>query len=125
MSGSIGQITWRDLTVPDAELVRDFYCDVVGWKAEPVEMGGYSDFNIMAPGSAEPVAGICHTRGCNAKMPAQWIMYVTVASVGESIKKSQALGGKLIDGPRSMGGDQKICVLQDPAGAYLGLAGPE
>ena len=36
----IGTIVWCDLTVNDAETVRDFYAAVVGWKAEPVEMGG-------------------------------------------------------------------------------------
>jgi predicted enzyme related to lactoylglutathione lyase len=124
MSDTIGQIAWRDLTVPDAPRVRDFYCEVVGWKAESVDMGGYSDFNLIAPGSKEPLTGICHTRGCNAKMPAQWIMYVTVASVEASIKASQALGGKLIDGPRKID-DQQFCVIQDPAGAFVGLVGPE
>jgi predicted enzyme related to lactoylglutathione lyase len=34
-----GTITWQDLTVPDAEALRDFYASVVGWKAQPVRMG--------------------------------------------------------------------------------------
>ena len=28
---AIGSITWRDLTVKDAEKFRDFYAKVVGW----------------------------------------------------------------------------------------------
>jgi len=33
-------ISWGDLTVRNAEAVREFYKDVVGWKPEPVSMGG-------------------------------------------------------------------------------------
>lgn len=34
----IGSLGWTDLTVPDAERIRDFYQAVVGWRAEPVDM---------------------------------------------------------------------------------------
>jgi len=34
----IGAIEWRDLTVEDAEQVRDFYADVVGWQTVGVSM---------------------------------------------------------------------------------------
>lgn len=31
---------WFDLTVADAAPLRDFYCDVTGLVADPVDMGG-------------------------------------------------------------------------------------
>ena len=31
----VGEILRTDLTVSKAEKVRDFYCDVVGWKSMP------------------------------------------------------------------------------------------
>jgi predicted enzyme related to lactoylglutathione lyase len=34
-----GTITWQDLTVGDAEAIRDFYAAVVGWTPESVKMG--------------------------------------------------------------------------------------
>ena len=46
-----GSITWQDLTVEDAEKVRDFYASVVGWKAEAVHMPGYADFVMTAAGA--------------------------------------------------------------------------
>lgn len=42
----VGTIAWRDLTVPNAEQVRDFYKGVVGWDSSPQDMGGYDDFNM-------------------------------------------------------------------------------
>jgi hypothetical protein len=119
----VGSIMWRDLTVPDADRVRDFYADVVGWRAEPVDMGGYSDFNMLAPGSDEPTAGICFRRGGNADLPSQWLIYITVADLDRSLERCAALGGKLIAGPKKMG-KARYCVIADPAGAVCGLFEP-
>ena len=118
-----GKIEWRDLTVGDAESITHFYCEVVGWRSSPVSMGEYNDFNIL-DSNGETVAGICHARGGNAGLPSQWLMYVRVANVKDSIAKCEQLGGKVIDGPREMCGEQ-FCVVQDPQGAVLGLMSKE
>ena len=55
----IGTIGWRDLTVENAEQVRDFYSKVVGWSHQAVSMGDYDDFSMIA-GNGETVAGVCH-----------------------------------------------------------------
>jgi uncharacterized protein len=120
----IGTVAWRDLTVDDAERVRDFYQQVVGWEAVPVEMGGYSDFNMRPPGADAPVAGICHARGPNSDLPAQWLMYIVVADVERSAADVVRLGGRVISGPRSMGG-ARWCVIADPAGAVCALYEPQ
>jgi predicted enzyme related to lactoylglutathione lyase len=70
MTPSEDRSPWADLTVEQAEEIRDFYCEVVGWQPSAVEMGGYSDFNMSVPGAAGPQAGICHARGANAGLPA-------------------------------------------------------
>ena len=119
----IGSIVWQDLTVPNAPEVRDFYCQVVGWTYTDHDMAEYNDFNINLPGTAETVAGICHARGANANVPPQWLVYISVADVAESARRCEELGGKVIDGPRSMGG-ATFCVIQDPAGAVAALFGP-
>ena len=119
-SKNIGKIEWLDLTVNDASRVRDFYKRVVGWKHEDVEMGSYSDFCMNLPESGTTVAGICHARGSNAKIPPQWLVYVRVESVADSAASCEKLGGKIIDGPRRMAGSN-FCVIQDPAGAYMAL----
>jgi hypothetical protein len=67
---SLGSIAWQDLTVPDAERIRDFYAQVAGSQPEPVSMGESSDYTMSAAGGAV-VAGVCHARGENAKLPPQ------------------------------------------------------
>ena len=117
----IGSIAWTDLTIENAEAVRDFYSDVVGWKPSPVRMGDYSDFNMNAPGSGNAVAGICHARGSNADLPAQWMMYIIVADIENSTTRCEELGGKLVTPIKNMGGQGRYCVIQDPAGAVAAL----
>lgn len=116
----IGTPAWRDLTVPDAGKLRDFYTSVVGWGSLEVEMGGYSDFSMVAPGTGEAVAGICHARGTNENLPPQWLMYVVVEDVDRSAAKCAELGGEVIDGPRALG-QGRFCVIKDPAGAVCAL----
>ena len=119
----IGTIGWQDLTVPDAERVRDFYTAVVGWRTEPVDMGGYPDFNMIAPASGKTVAGICHARGVNADLPAQWLLYLIVADLDASLEACRAGNGVVVAGPREMGG-ARFAVIRDPAGAVAGLYQP-
>ncbi len=116
----IGSVVWRDLTVPDAETVRDFYAQVVGWETQPHDMGEYEDYVMLAPGTSDAVAGVCHARGTNADIPPQWIVYVTVEDVEASAARCVELGGAVLDGPRPMGA-KSLCILRDPAGAVLGL----
>jgi predicted enzyme related to lactoylglutathione lyase len=117
----IGAITWFDLTVPDADKVRDFYSSVTGWKPEPVGMGEYNDYNMTEPESGKPAAGICHARGFNKDLPAQWLMYIIVADIEASAERCRALGGKLLTDIKSMGEMGRYCVIQDPAGAVAAL----
>jgi len=115
-----GHIGWVDLTVPDADGVRDFYTAVTGWKVENVAMGGYSDYCMTARDGAQ-VAGVCHRRGPNENLPAVWLVYIVVDDLEASMAACRAKGGKVLDGPRSMGGTSRICVIQDPAGAVAAL----
>ena len=124
MKQEVGSINWTDLTVPEAEKVKDFYSAVVGWKFAPVDMGGYNDFNMNLPSNGKTVAGICHKQGVNAGLPSQWMIYITVADVDRSAAQCLALGGQVLVGPKSMGGYGRYCVIQDPAGAVAALFQP-
>lgn len=125
MSGpnKIGTVGWFDLTVPDADGVRDFYKKVVGWTTSNVPMGDYNDY-CMHPADGDPVAGVCHSRGPNAEMPPVWLIYITVADLDASVKSCQELGGAVIGSVRDMGSYGRMAVIRDPAGAMCGLIQP-
>lgn len=118
-----GTIGWMDLTVPDASAVKGFYEKVAGWKAEPVSMGDYDDYNMTVNG--EPKAGVCHKRGGNQDIPSQWMIYINVPDLEASRAECEASGGKLVTDIKSAGSMGRYCFIEDPAGAVCGLFEPK
>jgi uncharacterized protein len=118
-----GTVSWFDLTVPNANAVRDFYRAVARWQVMPVEMDGYSDYCMLPPDTRAPAAGICHARGENADLPPQWLIYITVANLRTSLRACVQKGGKILRPARSLGG-AKMAVIRDPAGAVAALYQP-
>ncbi len=113
-----GTIVWRDLTVADADSLSRFYEGVVGWTRSVHP--GCDDYDMTAPGAGEPTAGVCYAVDTNAGIPPYWMVYVAVEDVAASCGRAEAEGGAVIDGPRYMG-NHLFAVVQDPAGAYIGL----
>ncbi len=116
---SAGKIMWSDLTVPNAEEVRDFYQAVAGWTAQPVDIGDHDDYSMIAA-DGTPSAGVCYRLGVNANLPPQWLIYITVDNLDASLAACVARGGRVIDAVRQMG-ESRFCVIQDPAGAVAAL----
>ena len=120
----IGKINWVDLTVPNADEVKSFYEQVAGWQPESFDMGGYNDYVMKPPNSNEGIAGICNLRGSNTGFPSQWLIYINVNDLNESLEACIKLGGKIIIEPKEMPGNGKYSVIQDPAGAVCALFEP-
>ena len=116
-----GSMGWLDLTVANADEVRDFYSSVIGWKPENVSMGDYNDYNMTSPENGEPCAGVCHKKGVNEKLPSVWMVYFIVENMNESVKQVKSLGGKVLVEPKNMGGQGQYAVIEDPAGAVCAL----
>lgn len=115
----IGSIGWRDLTVENADEVRDFYAAVTGWKVHDTSMGDYNDYTMLDE-AGEPAGGVCHARGSNADMPPQWLMYVVVADLEKSLDETLKHGGDVVVPTRGLMGG-KMAVVKDPAGAMVAL----
>ncbi|MCW8108795.1 VOC family protein [Alteromonas ponticola] len=111
--------SWCDITVEDAEALANFYKIVMGWSAEPYNMGDYDDY-VMKDSKGNVVGGICHAKGANESYPTGWIQYFTVADLTKSLKEVLRSGGEQIGDVRSHG-DAQFCVIKDPSGAYCAL----
>lgn len=120
----VGAIMWADLTVERAEVVRDFYREVVGWTTSDVDMGGYHDYCMNQPEDGKTVAGICHARGHNAALPPHWLVYMVVEDLERSMARCTDLGGQIVALPRDYGADGRYAVMRDPAGAVFALFEP-
>ena len=115
----MSEASWCDITTENAEALVEFYEKVMGWKKEPVDMGGYSDYVMMKP-DGTPVGGICHKKGVNETLPGGWINYFTVANLSNSLEHVESLGGKRVGDVRHHGKD-RFCVILDPTGAPCAL----
>ncbi|MEM9553202.1 MAG: VOC family protein [Acidobacteriota bacterium] len=121
---TIGAIAWTDLTVPNADTVRDFYAAVVGWEPKGRDMGGYDDYEMLSPQSGETQAGICWARGANADLPATWLVYINVEDLDASVAKVTEAGGSIVQEIKDIGEYGRFCVIKDPAGAVSCLYEP-
>lgn len=118
------RVVWHDLTVEDAAGVRDFYASVLGVRHEPVDMGGYADFNLIDRASGDVIAGVCHARSTNEGLPPQWMVYFAVDDLDAAMSAVRSQGGEVLDGPRSMPG-HRYAFVRDPAGAVCALTESE
>jgi len=87
-----GTIAWVDLTVPNADNIKDFYQKVVGWESSPISMGDYDDYAMLVPGTENAAAGVCNLRGTNKDLPSQWMIYIIVDKLDESVQNCLLLG---------------------------------
>ena len=120
MTDKLTEQAWLDLTIVEAGEIKNFYQNVVGWQAEEVSMGDYSDYSMNSPTTGEPVAGICHAKGVNKALPAMWLPYFLVEDVNQALSKVLALGGEQMGEVKTMGKDC-YAVIKDPAGACCAL----
>lgn len=114
----LGKPLWHDLTVPDAAGLVPFYQAVCNWQASEHSMGDYVDYN-MSNAAGERVAGLCHARRGNAKLPPVWMMYVAVPSLSDALVAVRAHGGLVLHET-----PDTYAVITDPAGASLALWQP-
>lgn len=109
-----GKPMWQDLTVEDPSEIVPFYEAVLNWAPKDHDMGGYVDHAMTAP-NGDTVAGLCHARGENAKLPPVWLLYFAVPSLEDALAKVRDNGGEVIDEREA------FAVVRDPAGAHLAL----
>lgn len=121
---AVGHIAGLDITVANADVICEFYRDVVGWSVQELEMedgdGRYADYFMLAA-DGTPAGGVCHARGANTGLPPVWMIYLPVGDLAESLRRVESEGGKVIKTQRGDDGDYVYAAIQDPVGAYLGL----
>lgn len=117
----IGGFAWADLTVPNAEEVRDFYTHVIGFSHTGVKMGDYEDYCMNSPSDGQTKAGICHKRGQNMDIPVGWMIYFNVEDLDQSMNAVVEKGGTIIAGPKGTTESGRYCFIMDPAGAMCAL----
>jgi predicted enzyme related to lactoylglutathione lyase len=121
-----GTFSWPELATTDPKGGVSFYCALFGWGLNEVPLGPgevYSMFQLR--GKEVAAAYTLRPNERQTGMPPHWNNYVTVASVDESARKAQQLGGRILAPPFDVMDAGRMAVLQDPTGAVFQIWEPK
>src|SRR5215204_5157265 len=115
--------TWNNLLTRDVDAAQDFYGQVFGWTATQPEGAPEYIWNWQLDGQRWP-EGLGGLMRMGTDMPPEappyWQVYLMVENADESLKKTEAAGGKLIFGPLDVPAARMATVF-DPQGAAVSL----
>lgn len=121
-----GVFCWIDLATTDPAGAKAFYSGLFGWDFDdrPIDGGGvYSmaqieGYNVAGLGEMPPDM---QAQG----MPPFWASYVKHSDVDAVAAKVAAAGGTLMFPPMDVMNEGRMAMLQDPAGAVVGVWQPK
>ena len=117
-----GTIGWHELYTTDIDAGFNFYSQLFGWtKVSDMDMGPMGTYRIFDEGDHKQMGD----GGMMVKPPQMptcaWAFYFDVDSIGAAVKRVQAGGGKILNGPNQVPGGGWIIQGQDPQGAMFAL----
>lgn len=107
----MGSVCWVELMTKDLDAAAAFYTELVGWSASDMGPG----VKLLKMGEA--MVATIRALPAEAPTPPHWADYILVEDVDESVKASEALGGKTLMTKQVIEGMGEFAVLQDPSGA--------
>lgn len=117
----LGAPCWIDLFSSDTEKAKEFYGQLLGWKAEAPEegFGGYFVFSK----DGKVVAGCMANDGAQG-YPDAWTTYLTTDDVQRTAAAAAAAGGHVHLAPMDVADNGKMAILGDPGQAGIGVWQP-
>ena len=124
-SGPFSQVSWPELTTPDAVGAAAFYQGLFGWKTKPDSGLDKAEYIEWVNGKTS-MGGLMPMRGqmCGQMwqgVPPHWMLYVTVANCDERAAKAKELGGAMCMLPTDIPHLGRFAVVNDPQGAVFSL----
>ena len=94
--------TYLELHSTDATRAKSFYAELFGWKTKDTPVPGLGTYTEIDP------------------QEGAWLAYIRVSKIDETVARAQKLGATVIT-PRTDIKEGSFAVLQDPAGARIGV----
>ncbi|MEO0971865.1 MAG: VOC family protein [Pseudomonadota bacterium] len=111
---AIGHISWLSLVASDVSATCEFYEQVIGYSAAPVNEKGSREMRRPDGGLA---AEIWPMEGEHANLPSVWLLSLPVDDFSESLKHVREGGGEIVAEAAEAG----HAVIRDPVGVYVAL----
>lgn len=119
-----GHFYWNELMTRDAERVKDFYGQSIGWTFEAMAMDGGQTYWVAKRGDA-PVGGIFTMSGPDFEgVPEHWLPYLAVDDIDAAVDKARTAGGTIVRPPWDVPGVGRIAMIREPGGAMIGWMTP-
>jgi uncharacterized protein len=118
-----GEFSWHELNTTDWEAAFKFYSELFGWgETAKMEMGPDEGTYFMYGYSGEERSrGGMSNMAKQMSLPPHWMYYITVDDVDSAAKRVEQNGGKLVNGPMDIPGDDRIAHFRDPQGVLFAL----
>jgi len=112
---------WVDLAAGDAEAAKAFYGSLFGWRTQDQTVGD-GHFTRFMLGSAD-VASLyqLNRHHLAGGVPSHWTPYVAVSSAEGTASQATSLGARILVKPFDVERVARVCLIQDPGGALIGL----
>ncbi|KAB2897536.1 MAG: VOC family protein [Kofleriaceae bacterium] len=116
-----GHFSWAELNTTDYESAWKFYAQLFDWKhRDSMDMGPAGTYFMFTDQTGKTKGGMSNVAR-QMGMPAHWLYYVTVDNVDQTIERIKRAGGKVLNGPMPIPGDDVIAQCQDPQGAFFAI----
>jgi predicted enzyme related to lactoylglutathione lyase len=115
------QFCWVDLAATDAAAARSFYGALFRWRAQEHNAGDGQFTRLMIGQTAVASLYQLSRRHLAHGVPSHWTPYVAVDNSEEAASEAVSLGAKVIVKPFEVTGIARVCLIQDPVGALIGL----
>ena len=120
-SDAPGQFSWSELNATDYEAAWSFYSTLFGWKhRSSMEMGPGETYFMWTDAEGKTKGGMSNLAK-QMNVPSHWLHYVTVADIHQTLERIKDKGGKILNGPMEIPGDDLIAQCLDPQGAAFAI----
>ncbi len=100
----------------DGKHLQEFYAELFNWK---IDANNPMSYGLVTPGEGGPEEGV--GGGITSGEGPMVTFYVQVASLNETLKKAEGMGGKTVMPPMDIPEGPTMAQFSDPEGNVIGL----
>ncbi len=117
-----GTFCWPELATTDPQGAIAFYGELLGWGTRDMPMGGEGSYYMWRLKDKD-IGAMYQLMDEQIKqgVPPNWMGYVSVEKVEDTLEKINANDGTVLMGPYDIGDAGRMAVIQDPQGAVFAL----